>query len=209
MKLAFRFRSFYFFTTLIKGFYFSTLFLISILNREILQNTLNTLHTLINDIHQCVLGDISKCHISIVSKTHWEFQCVLSNMKFKYIIVSITHWHSQCVLETIPFQRTYLFFWLIHSTKMLLKPFLFPLEHNYRPVSENKEQSVSIRSQVVRHPEKYENTIPGDPLRDYIRIWYSSPCRRERMKFLPQVKVKNSFPRGEASRERIFYLHAG
>ena len=68
--------------------------------REVLHNTLHTLHTLINNISQCVLRDISKYHFSNVSKTHWEFQCVLWKIWFKYIIVSKTHLHSQCVLET-------------------------------------------------------------------------------------------------------------
>ena len=67
---------------------------------EVLHNTLHTLHTLINKNSRCVLGDISKYHILNVSKTHWEYQCVLWNILFKYIIVSKTHWHSQCVLET-------------------------------------------------------------------------------------------------------------
>ena len=77
---------------------------------EFLHNTLHTLHTLINNITQCVLGDISKSHISNVSKTHWQFQCVLWNIEFKYIIFSITHWHSQCVLETFMYLE-FVFLW--------------------------------------------------------------------------------------------------
>ena len=38
----------------------SQAFEISLLNREVLHNTLHTLHTLINNISQCVLRDISK-----------------------------------------------------------------------------------------------------------------------------------------------------
>ena len=36
-------------------------------------------------------------------------------------------------------------------------------------------------------------------------IWYSSPCRRGRMKFLPHVKVKNSFPRGRRPQGEEFF----
>ena len=37
---------------------------------EVLHNTLHTLHTLINNIFQCVMRDISKLDILNVSKTH-------------------------------------------------------------------------------------------------------------------------------------------
>ena len=92
--------------------YFETLVFhsVSMIFREFLHNTLHTLHTLIYNITQCVLGDISKSHISNVSKTHWQFQCVLWNIEFKYIIFSITHWHSQCVLETFMYLK-FVFLW--------------------------------------------------------------------------------------------------
>ena len=40
------------------------------LSGEVLHNTLHTLHTLINNISQCVLRNIFEYHISNVSKTH-------------------------------------------------------------------------------------------------------------------------------------------
>ena len=59
----------------------------------------------------------------------------------------------------------------------------------------------------IRVGEREGNKIPSrsPTLLNYIRMYYSYPIGRVRMKFSPHVKVKNSFPRGRRPQGEEFF----